>query len=165
MTFDERGNLVESFELKIETFREIFVDKWQDKTSTRRAIFHDFEAYISDFKNLITPNFVMWVDGSFVTIKRDNPNDIDFVSFIDYGVYEAKEALIDSRFNKYSSKSHYGMLLDAYICPIYPSEHEKGFSSKADEIEWFHHFSYTKPDRMGKKYRKSFVKIKFTDND
>jgi hypothetical protein len=55
--------------------------------------------------------------------------------------------------------------LDAYICPIYPSEHEKGFSSKADEIEWFHQFSNTKPDRMGKKYRKSFVKIKFTEND
>jgi hypothetical protein len=165
MTFDERGNLVESMELNIETFREIFVDKWQDKTSTRRAIFQDFEAYISDFKNLITPNFVMWVDGSFVTAKNDNPNDIDFVSFIDYTVYEARQALIDSRFNKYGSKNHYGILLDAYICTIYPAKHEKGFHSKSDEMEWFHQFSHTKPDKKGKKYAKSFVKIKFTEND
>jgi hypothetical protein len=101
MTFDERGNLVESIELSIETFREIFVDKWLDKTSTRRAIFQNFETYISDFKNLITPNFTMWVDGSFVNAKKDNPNDIDFVSFIDYRVYEAKKALIDKQFSKY----------------------------------------------------------------
>jgi hypothetical protein len=165
MTFDERGNLVESIELNIETFREIFVDKWQDKTSTRRAIFADFEAYIADFRNLITPNFVMWVDGSFVTAKRDNPNDIDFVIFIDYKVYEANQSIIDSRFNKYGSKNHYGVLLDAYICTVYPANHEKSFHSKSDEMDWFHQFSYTKPDKRGKKYAKSFVKIKFTEND
>jgi hypothetical protein len=164
MTFDERGNLVESLELNMVQFRGLFVDKWQNDTSTRPPIFQAFENYVSDFKNLVTPNFVMWVDGSFVT-KKDKPRDIDFVSFIDYTVYEAKQPLIDSRFNKFGTQNHYGTLLDAYVCAVYPSKHEKAFHTKSDEMDWLYQFSSTKPDRQGKKYAKSFVKINCSEND
>ncbi len=165
MTFDERGNLVESLDLNIVQFREIFVDKWQKDTSTRPAIFQAFENYVLDFKNLITPNFVMWIDGSFVSIKRDKLGDIDCVSFIDYTVYGAKQPIIDSRFNKFGTPNHYGTLLDAYVCPVYPLNHEKAIFTKSDQLDWSYQFSYTKPDRQGKKYAKSFVKIKFSEND
>jgi hypothetical protein len=165
MTFDERGNLVESLDLNIVQFREIFVDKWQKDMSTRPAIFEVFENYVSDFKNLITPNFVMWIDGSFVSVKRDKPGDIDFVSFIDYTVYEAKQPIIDSRFNKFGAPNHYGTLLDAYVCSVYPLNHEKAIFTKSDELDWLYQFSHTKPDKRGKKYAKSFVKIKFSEND
>lgn len=165
MTFDERGNLVEPVELNIAQFRETFVAKWQGNASTRPAIFDVFETYILDFRNLITPNFVMWIDGSFVTLKRDNPRDIDFVSFIDYAVYEAKKPLIDSRFNKFGAPNHYGTLLDAYVCSVYPPNHENAFYTKSDEMDWLYQFSSTKADKRGKKYPKSFVKIKFSDND
>jgi hypothetical protein len=165
MTFDERGNLVEPVELNLLEFKATFVDKWQKGTSTRHAIFDTFETYVSDFRNLITPNFVMWIDGSFVTLKRDNPNDIDFVSFIDYSVYKENQVLIDSRFNKYGAKNHYGTLLDAYVCAVYPPEHEDAYFTKSDEMDWLYQFSSTKADKRGKKYPKSFVKIKFTEND
>jgi hypothetical protein len=107
----------------------------------------------------------MWIDGSFVTIKRDNPNDIDFVSFIDYKIYDEKKPLMDSRFGKYTTKNHYGNLVDAYICLVHPPNHENAIRTKADELEWLQQFSYTKPDRQKKKYPKSFIKIKFTEND
>jgi hypothetical protein len=165
MTFDERGNLVEPVELTIAQFRETFVDKWQGNRSTRPAIFDVFETYVSDFRNLITPNFVMWIDGSFVTLKKDNPNDIDFVSFIDYRIYDEKKPIIDSRFGKYTTKDHYGKLLDAYICLVFPSTHENAIRTQSDELDWLRQFSYTKPDRHKRQYPKSFVKIKFTEND
>jgi hypothetical protein len=165
MKFDERGNLVEPVELNIVQFRETFVDKWQRDMSTRLAIFDVFKTYILDFRNLITPDFVMWIDGSFVTIKRDNPRDIDFVSFIDYKIYDEKKPLIDSRFNKYGAPNHYGTLLDAYVCSVYPTTHEHAFNTKSDEMYWLKQFSYTRPDRQHRKYPKSFVKIKFTEND
>jgi hypothetical protein len=106
----------------------------------------------------------MWVDGSFVTAKRDNPNDIDFVIFIDYEVYEANQSIIDSRFNKYGSKNHYGVLLDAYICLVYPLNHENAILTQSDEMYWYHKFSSTKPDRQKNKFAKAFVKIKFYEN-
>jgi hypothetical protein len=165
MTFDERGNLVEPVELNLLEFRATFVDKWQKGTSTRHAIFDVFDSYVLDFRNLITSNFVMWIDGSFVNIKRDNPGDIDFVSFVDYKIYEAKKTLIDSRFNKYGAPNHYGALVDAYVSPVYPPQHENAFNTKSDEMYWLQQFSYTKPDRQKKKYPKFFIKIKFTEND
>lgn len=165
MTFDERGNLIEPVELNLLQFREFFVDKWQNNISTRQVIFDVFENYVLDFKDLVTPNFVMWIDGSFVTIKKDNPRDIDFVSFIDYRIYDEKKAILESRFGKYGAPNHYGKLVDAYICLVYPLNHANATYTKSDEMNWFYQFSSTKPDARGKKYPKSFVKIKFTKND
>lgn len=124
ITFDERGHLVESYELNLMQFKELFVDKWQPNMSTRPNIFDVFEKYIVDFKTMITPDFIMWVDGSFVT-KKGNPRDIDFVSFIDYTAYFKEVKLIDNQFGKYGTKNHYGLLLDGYVSPIYPQQHEK----------------------------------------
>lgn len=160
--FDERGHLVETYELNITQFKELFVDKWRD--STRPNIFGVFEKYVEDFKNLITPNFNMWVNGSFVTQKL-NPRDIDFVSFIDYTIYFKEVKLVDNQFGKYATKNHYGLLLDGYVSPIYPQQHEEAFTTKSNEVYWLNQFSYTKPDRHHKKYSKGFIKIKFTDNE
>ena len=62
MNFDVRGNLIETIEMDFSQFQEVFVEKWEKGSSTRQAIFKDFEIYIADFKTLITPNFEIWVD-------------------------------------------------------------------------------------------------------
>lgn len=164
ITFDERGHLIESYELNWTQFQELFVDKWQRDRSTRTNIFDVFEKYVADFKTMITPDFDMWINGSFVT-QKDNPQDIDFVSFIDYNVYSKKVKLIDNQFGKYGVKKIYGVLLDGYISPIYPQKHEEAFTTRADELYWLNQFSSTKPDRHHKKYSKGFIKIKFNSHE
>jgi hypothetical protein len=163
INFDERGHLSKPFELNMSQFQELFVDKWPPETSTRHAIFDTFEKYLADFQDIITPDFEMWIDGSFVT-QKSNPQDIDFVSFIDYTVYFKEVKLIDNQFNKYGTKTFYGKLLDGYVSPIYPEGHKDAYDTRANEVYWFNQFSSTKPDRFKKKYSKGFIKIKFNSH-
>ena len=161
MEFDILGNLTETIEITLSEFHETFVGKWHKDNTTRYAIYEVFETYITDFKTLITPNFTMWIDGSFVETKKDKPNDIDFVSFIDHRIYETQEKLLESRFGKFGVKGFYGKLLDAYLVSTYPDSHKKAFITKDDEIYWLNQFSKTKPDKSNKKHNKGFIKIKF----
>ena len=160
ITFDEHGYLIKHYDLNISQFKELFVDKWSRETSTRYAIFEIFEKYLTDFQTTITPDFDMWIDGSFVT-QKSNPQDIDFVSFIDHTIYDEKEQLLDNQFRKYGAKNFYGQLIDAYICVVHPSNHEKAIITQSDERYWLNQFSYTKPNRQNKKYSKGFIKMKF----
>ena len=82
LTFDIRGNLMpyEKVRLTLSEFEELFVHSF-DKQSTRYEIFENYSKFISDFKKEITPHFIQWVNGSFVSNKK-NPNDIDFVTLI-----------------------------------------------------------------------------------
>lgn len=160
MNFDVRGNLIETIEMDFSQFQEVFVEKWEKENSIRHAIFKDFETYIADFKTLITPDFDIWVDGSFLCNKRDNPKDIDFVSFIDCKIFEAHSKLIESRFGKNRDKTIYYSLLDAYIFQYFPATHENAFFSVSDKAYWADLFSNTKPDRLKQKYKKGFVKLK-----
>lgn len=164
ITFDERGHLIKPFELNMPQFKELFVDKWPSETSTRQAIFDVFEKYVADFQTLITPDSNMWIDGSFVT-QKNNPQDIDFVSFIDYTIYFREVKLIDNQFGKYGTKIFYGGLLDGYVSPIYPENHEEASATRSNEAYWFNQFSSTKPDRHKKKHSKGFIKIKFNHNE
>lgn len=161
MEFDIRGNLIETTEMTLSEFYETFVAKWHKDNTTRYPIYEVFEIYLTDFKTFITPNFTMWIDGSFVETKKNRPNDIDFVSFIDHKIYEAQEKLLENRFGKYGVKKFYGKLLDAYIVSIYPDNHRKASVTTEDEIYWLHQLNKTKPDRHNKQYSKGFVKIKF----
>ena len=163
MEFDIRGNLTKTIEITLSEFQETFVGKWNKDNTTRYGIYDVFETYITDFKTLITPNFTMWIDGSFVETKKDKPNDIDFVIFIDFKINEVHETLIEKRFGKYGVKNFYGQLLDAYISPVYPDTHVNAFYTQDYHIYWLNQFSKTKPDRHQKKYPKGFIKISFNE--
>ena len=165
MEFDIRGNLTENVEMTLSEFQETFVEKLDKDNTTRYAIFEVFETYIADFKTFITPNFTMWIDGSFVETKKNKPNDVDFVSFIDFKIHENQAKLIESRFEKYGTKNFYGKCLDAYTVPIYPVNHKRVFITKEEELAWQHLFGKTRPDKQGKRYTKGFIKIKFTENE
>ena len=165
MEFDIRGNLSETVEMTLSEFYDIFVAKWHKDNTTRYAIYEVFETYLMDFKTLITPNFTMWIDGSFVENKKHRPNDIDFVSFIDYKIHDNYSKLIESRFEKYGAKDFYGKFLDAYFVPIYPDNHRRVFITKEEEFAWLHLFTKTRPNKEGKRLSKGFVKIKFEENE
>jgi hypothetical protein len=107
----------------------------------------------------------MWIDGSFVETKKHRPNDIDFVSFIYYKLYENLLQLIVTRFEKDGAKKFYGKLLDAYVVPVYPDNHSQIFITKEEELYWLHLFNKTRYNKEGKRYMKGFIKIIFEDNE
>ena len=94
-------------------------------------------------------------------IKKSHPNDIDFVSFVDFKIVEDKEKLLDKQFRRQGVKNFYGNQIDAYICSVYPENHQKAFYTKSDVLEWQNQFSYTRPNRNKENFSKGFIKIKF----
>jgi hypothetical protein len=160
MDFDVLGNLTETVEMTLSEFYDIFVTKWDSGHSNRATIFKDFENYITDFKRAISPRFEMWVDGSFLCLKKDNPNDIDFVVILDYDIFDTYAKDIEARFGKYRNKTTYYPLLDAYVLQNFPSNHKNVFFTVSDKAYWSDLFSNTKQDRHKRKYKKGFVKLK-----
>ena len=161
MDFDIRGNLPNKIEVTFDEFQSEFVTNWDLEGSTRQQIFQVFQFYVEDFEKLISPNFTVWIDGSFVSNVKARPNDIDAVFFIDFEIFEKNLKLIESRFGKYGVKGFYGDLLDIYVCPIYPPNHKNAFFTESDKIRWIYQFSSTKPNRFGQKFSKGFIEIKF----
>ena len=69
-TFDIRGNLTpaQAIDGSFQDFETTFVQSFED-SATRLLIFENFKRYINDFQTMITPDFCLWIDGSFVTHK------------------------------------------------------------------------------------------------
>ena len=114
--------------------------------------------FVHDFSTQVSDQFTQWIDGSFVTAK-ERPNDIDFVTFINYELFEAKEKLIHENFRLEGAKIKYGV--DAYTVRQYPEEHAKYMLYRSAWVYWYHWFSQTKKNRAKKKYSKGFVEIEF----
>ncbi len=157
--FDERGYLTpyDKVEMSIDNFENNFVHNFAS-SSTRTAILHSYREYLFDFQRLITPDFTQWVDGSFVTTKL-NPNDIDFVTFIDAAIFGEKESLIINQFIFPNARNVYGV--DAYGVRIYPINHPFHNIGISDTLYWREWFGQTRPNRVNKKFQKGFVQIKF----
>lgn len=78
---------------------------------------------------MVSSNFIQWIDGSFATSK-EYPNDIDFVTFINHEVFEAKEKLIHENFRLEGAKKKYGV--DAYTVRQYYEGHSKYMLNQSD---------------------------------
>ena len=77
MNFDNRGNLLENYNVNFEEFYSEFVSKWDSEDSIRSNIFQIFQTYINDFKALITSEFIIWIDGSFLSnLKKDHQSKL-----------------------------------------------------------------------------------------
>lgn len=155
--FDLNGHLVpyEAIDLNVSDFYETFVNSFNTST-TRHSIFHSFEKFILQFQKEIVKEFVIWIDGSFVT-KKENPNDIDLLIFLDFDFYQKNQAKLNEyktlRFQKETS-------LDLYFLIAYPPAHKNRFVSDIDRIYWLNQFSKTAPNSKGKQFSKGFVQIK-----
>jgi len=164
LDFDNRGNLMpyKRIEVSLEDFQRFFITKFEDKSDTRPKIFNHYLDYLKDFKKEVTPNFIQWINGSFVSNKL-NPRDIDFVTLVDFETYESEEWLIENRFRRQNAKDYYGRI-DAYVVKIYPKSHERYFVSEYDLVYWNNWFTETKKNRAKKKFDKGYVEIKFKEN-
>lgn len=158
LQFNELGLIVPSDKILIDfkDFEELFVDSFPD-SQTRRRLFQNYQKYLYDFSRDITPKFTQWVNGSFVT-KEVNPNDIDFVVFIDFEIFNSKEKELEN-FWSFSLENEG---LDAYIVKVFPPNNDL-FNSITElfKEEWSKRYTHTKVDRQGQIYPKGFVEIKF----
>ncbi len=80
---------IDKVQSDLHTFEEFFVKKFSNSV-TRPRLWENYLVYLDNFRQKVTPNFVQWLDGSFVTLK-ENPNHIDLVTFIDYKIFEPME--------------------------------------------------------------------------
>jgi len=161
LIFDQRGNLqpYDKIKLTLEEFKFFFVERFSEN-SRRNLIFESYQKFLIDFSENVSNNFVQWINGSFVTSK-EFPNDIDFVTFVNHEVFEAKEKLIHEHFRLEGAKNKYGV--DAYTVRQYPEDHSKYMLYQSDWVYWFNWFRQTKKNRAKKKFPKGFIEIDFKD--
>jgi hypothetical protein len=112
LKFTEHGylTLIDGIETDLSGFKQTFVDYFP-LSEKRQFLFHNYLEYLRLFSRKITPHFEQWINGSFVT-KKENPNDIDFVTFIDARIFERNEAKLE----EFWSFSLEDEGLDAYYC-------------------------------------------------
>ena len=159
--FDARGYLQPEglIELTVEEFEDLFVSQFED-FRTRRSIFDNFKRYNQDLKEVIGIEFIQWIDGSFVS-NKEHPNDLDFITFIEWQNYSQYEKEIDNRFSKWSVGRYYENL-DAYTISEYPEGHRFYQTFLADRAYWYEWFSNSQYNRAKKRFSKGFVQIKTT---
>ncbi|WP_305951941.1 DUF6932 family protein [Emticicia oligotrophica] len=141
LQFDSNGNLhpPQIIETDFNTFKKIFVDTVEG-SRTRTLIFEQYLDYINDLKALLNAPFYQWIDGSFVS-KKKNPNDIDLVTFIEKDIFQTKTKEIrDFRKLRFHSQSK----IDGYFIEILPETDENYFNYEIDRQEWFYTFSTTR---------------------
>ncbi len=157
--FDAKGFLKphEKIETSMEAFQKAFVSGFPPE-STRHELFVGYLHFLKDFKEQVTPNFTQWIGGSFVTTTK-SPNDIDFVTLIDFETYQEKEALIDSCFRAKAAIEKYGV--DAFTLYVYPEKHLKFALTKGDMAYWYDFWTSTRKDLFGQRHRKGFLELKF----
>ncbi len=123
----------------VEEIEEVFVTPFPH-SETRQVIFDNYLNYIDEFQSLITPQFTHWLDGSFMS-KKLNPNDLDFVAFIDYRIYQQKEEQIFRIVEKYGY-----LKLDNYVSQLFPSNHSRHSETNRYKEYWTDLFSSSRRD-------------------
>ncbi len=155
--FDSNGNLTPYSKITTDlaTFEKVFVTDFENST-TRKTLFDNYLRYLEAFSKEITPNFTQWINGSFVTLK-ENPKDIDFVTFIPFEVYEKNKLLIEKSFWSYALEKEG---LDAYIVQIYPENHKLFLSDTVKFREdWISRFTKTKLSENLIYFPKGFIEV------
>ena len=161
LNFTREGYLtpIDGIETDFATFKKTFVDDFP-LSEQRQFLFHNYQEYLRLFSRRITPQFDQWINGSFVT-KKENPNDIDFVTFINSTIFERCEAKLE----EFWSFALEDEGLDAYIVKVYPSDSPL-FATHTVHFQkvWFKRFCRTKADANLDISTKGFIKLKFNNS-
>lgn len=153
MEFDAQGNLkpYDIIYTDWPTFKAMFVDAFP-RSSTRQVIFENFSVYMEKLVAIIGTGFHQWIDGSFVTRKL-NPSDIDFVTFVDAGIYYANEHEIDTLRDYYRGHK---TRVDEYFVKKYPEAHKKYVFYHTDRLQWYNQFTTSRALKA-----KGFIQLNF----
>ena len=152
MIFDNNGNLYphQILQTDLQEFEAIFVTPFVN-SGTRNNLFEVYLKHTFNLRTVIGNNFYQWIDGSFVTQKQ-NPNDIDVVTFIDWQVHEYIEKELTVWRRSINKK-----MLDCYFVKVYPSTHSSYFLYENDALQWQFQFGYNTRTRKNK----GFVQLNF----
>lgn len=159
LTFNNHGFIIPSRVLtsSIEEFRIEFVDNFPN-SRTRQEIFNSFQNYIRDFALEISSTFSILINGSFVT-KKQNPNDIDFVLFLDQELFDTSIDLIERKFDTDEASIYYTKKIHAFIVRKVEHKKEGYWEYKVARAYWLRHFEKTK--RRVRNRKKVFWKFCF----
>jgi hypothetical protein len=155
LTFTPEGFLTpfEKINVDLATFERAFVADFPC-SETRKTLFDNYLRYIDNFSKEITPNFTQWIDGSFVS-QKENPNDIDLVTFISGELYTTKQAEIE----KFWTTNTYHLGLDAFIMSVFEKQDTAYSQYITYYNEWIERFSRTRKDENGNHFNKGFIAV------
>ncbi len=145
--------------LGLDELKAYFVDPFAPESS-RHDLYKGLESYLADFSALVTPNFRVWINGSFVSTKI-SPRDIDLVTIVEAETAVQKAELLSKRFLNEGAEEFYG--IDAYLVRLYPEAHKDYNKSLSDRLYWEHWFGYTRKNRVKKRFAKGFVELLFNE--
>ena len=153
LDFDEYGNLkpYHIIEVDLATFETYFVTAFPNST-TRKRLFENYLRYLYRFQDEVFPIFEQWINGSFVT-QKENPKDIDLVTFLDYEVYEKRGNKVLDKFWTFSLEDEG---IDSYLVKEYQEHHIFYQKMLDDKTEWRKLYGSSRNKR-----KKGFLKIHF----
>lgn len=142
---------------ELSTFEQYFVNEFESKT--RKQIFGNFKTFYDEIKRITNANYlVQWINGSFVT-KKNNPKDIDFVTFIEESVFLKHQAEINDFLNQ---NNWYALGIDAYFVIVRTEGTKYFFRYESDKMYWFHQFTKVKSvSKRDKTRKKGFVELNY----
>ncbi|MBV6441853.1 MAG: hypothetical protein DYG98_23420 [Haliscomenobacteraceae bacterium CHB4] len=157
LQFDQNGYLrpYGAIPATVQVLEELFVKAFPF-SDRRRWLFENYLDFISVMQRDVFPYFVQWVNGSFVTQKQE-PKDIDTLTFLDYRVYKAKSDAME-RFWSFNLENKG---LDNYFVAVYPPEHELHALTLENQTRWQKLYSNTRPQKDGMILPKGFLELTF----
>jgi hypothetical protein len=133
LEFDQKGFLIPDNIIRstLKELEQVFVKEMP--TGNRKQHFESYLNYSKELKKLCgNIELIQWIDGSFIT-KKENPNDIDLVTFLDFESTKSIHHLLGN-FKEPLSKTMYAV--DAYIIYTYPQEDIRYFFQQSDMAYW-----------------------------
>jgi len=158
LIFDKKGYLkpYKVIEVDIDSIKSNFVDAFPN-SSTRNYLFENYLRYVYRFQDEVFPFFEQWINGSFVS-QKENPKDIDLVTFLDYSVFEKRGDKILDKFWAFSLEEEG---IDSYLVKEYPPKHQLFSKFLRQKEIWIRRYGTSRPDVQDKISPKGFLKIIF----
>lgn len=153
ITFDENGYLYpyEPIEVDLDILKTNFVDAFPNSES-RQWLFNNYLKFLYQFQDEVFTYFEQWIDGSFIT-QKENPKDIDLVTFLDFEVWETRGEEHLEKFWKFSLEDQ---CLDSYLVKSYPPNHRNYKVFRSEQNRWNDLFGKDRESRT-----KGFLKLVF----
>lgn len=157
LNYDIRGNLEsnEIIPMEWDNFVQHFITD-RPNSRTRQDLLANFTAFLLQLHSTISPNFKIWIDGSFISTKI-NPNDIDAVFLLPFEIYERKKSVLDNQI--FIKNLKYSKGLDLYYFADYPENHKRYFLNHHFKIYWQDVYGHTRPDNNKQQFSKGFIQL------
>lgn len=156
LQFDEHGLLKPYTRIPatLDDVAGIFADN-----ELRKRLFENLIWYLEQVRDLCSgQQFVAWLNGSCLT-KKQVPDDVDLVLFIDQFLVSKAEAQFQSLI---ATELYDRYQIDSYIVKVFHGGHARYNHYISDRTYWLHQFSKTKPNRSYPKgLSKGFLEIVF----